>query len=79
MYRRDGKDLYCTVQLTDTALRNGSKAYLPPLAGRELKAVNIPAETPARKRLRLGGGGVPGVTKGKPAGDMYVTVKLEAE
>jgi curved DNA-binding protein CbpA len=79
MYQRDEKDLYCTVRLTDTALRNGSTVRLPALAGREIKVVEIPAGTEPGTRLKVAKGGVLDISQNKPAGDMYVTIERERE
>jgi curved DNA-binding protein CbpA len=79
VYQRDEKDLYCTVRVSDTAMRNGAEVILPAIAGRELEAVKIPAATQPGTRLRVAGGGVPDISGGKPAGNMYVTVESEGE
>ena len=73
VFTRKGRDLYVdtNVNLFDAVL--GGKIEAPTLSGRA--SLKIPAGTQTGGKFRLKGQGVP-KTKGKPAGDLYVTVKV---
>jgi molecular chaperone DnaJ len=73
VFSRRGQDIYiqADVNLLDAVL--GGQIEVPTLSGRA--SLKIPAGAQNGAKLRLKGQGVP-ETKNKPAGDMYVTLKV---
>jgi len=73
VFRREGRDLYTEVPISFLDAVLGGKVEVPTLTGRA--TLKIPAGTQNGQKFRLKGQGVP-KTKSKPAGDLYVSVKV---
>jgi len=73
VFRREGRDLYTEVPISLFDAVLGGQVEVPTLTGRA--TLKIPAGTQNGQKFRLKGQGVP-KTKTKPAGDLYVSVKV---
>jgi DnaJ-class molecular chaperone len=72
-FTREGRDLFVDVPITVGEAILGAKIEVPTLAGK--KTLPIPPSASSGQKLRLRGQGVP-ASGSKPAGDLYVVVKL---
>ncbi len=72
-FRREGRDLLVDVPITVGEAILGAKIDVPTPDG--LKSLTIPAGSSSGQKLRLRGQGVP-AAGGKPAGDLFVVLKL---
>lgn len=73
VFRREGQDLFTEISITLFEAVLGGKVEVPTLKGRA--KLKIPAGIQNGQKFRLKGKGAP-KTKGKPAGDLYVSVKV---
>ena len=73
VFRREGRDLHLEVPISISEAIRGAEIAIPTLTGRV--SLRVPPGTDGGTRLRLRGKGVPG-DRGKPAGDLYVTVRI---
>jgi molecular chaperone DnaJ len=73
VFTRKGRDLYVETNVTLFEAVLGGKIEVPTLSGRA--SLKVPAGTQNGAKMRLKGQGAP-ETKNKPAGDLYVTVKV---
>jgi len=73
VFRREGRDLDTEVAISFLDAVLGGKVEVPTLTGRA--TLKIPAGTQNGQKFRLKGQGVP-KTKSKPAGNLYVSVKV---
>ncbi|MEW5722156.1 MAG: molecular chaperone DnaJ [Thermodesulfobacteriota bacterium] len=73
VFRREGRDLHLETEVTLFEAVLGGRIEVPTLAGRA--SLKIPAGTQNGGRFRLKGQGLP-ATKGRPAGDLYITVRV---
>ena len=74
VFRRDGSDLLCSVPVSYPTLVLGGTLTVPTL--RDEETLHIPKGTPADKRLRVRGKGLPHVS-GHGRGDLYVDVNVD--
>ena len=72
-FRREGRDILIDVPITLAEAVLGAKVDVPTLDGKA--SVTVPIGTSSGQRLRLRGKGLAGGA-GKPAGDLYVEVKV---
>jgi len=72
-FRRDGQNIHVEVPVSLKEAILGAKVEVPTVHGK--LTVSVPKGSDSGSRLRLKGKGVAG-TKGKPAGDQYVTLKV---
>ncbi len=72
-FRRDGQDIHIDLPVSLQEAVLGAKLEVPTVHGK--LTVSIPKGSNSGSRLRLKGKGV-AASKGKPAGDQYVTLKL---
>lgn len=73
VFSRQGQDILLETEITLYEAVLGGKIEVPTLAGRA--ALKIPPGTQNGGKFRLKGQGVKG-SRGKPSGDLYVTVKV---
>jgi molecular chaperone DnaJ len=71
VFKRDGNDIFCDVEITYTQAVLGDEIIVPTLDGKV--SYKIPDGTPSGKTFRLKGKGVP-VLNGYGRGDQYVRV-----
>ncbi|MCB1748665.1 MAG: DnaJ domain-containing protein [Gammaproteobacteria bacterium] len=70
IYHVDGRDIHLDLPLAPWEAALGAKVKVPTLGGQV--ELNIPPNTQAGRKLRLGGRGLPG----KVPGDQYVTIRI---
>ena len=75
IFRREGDDLFCTVEVQFPTLALGGTINVATLAG-DPETVAIPEGTPAGTAFRLRGKGMPHVT-GRGRGDLYVVASVK--
>jgi molecular chaperone DnaJ len=73
VFRREGSDLVCDVEVGLARAALGGKIAIPTLEGRT--AITLPAGTRSGQKLRLKGKGVP-ASGSRPAGDLYAVVQI---
>lgn len=73
VFRREGRDIHTDVNVTLYEAVLGGKIEVPTLTGRAL--LNLPAGTQGGQKFRLKKQGLP-ASKDKPAGDLFVAVKV---
>jgi DnaJ-class molecular chaperone len=74
-FRREADDIHLDLPVTTAEAVLGGKVPVPTLSGQV--ALTIPAHSDSGRVLRLRGRGIP-AHGGRPAGDLYVTLKLVA-
>lgn len=74
LFRADGHDLFLDLPVTPWEAALGAEIEVPTLDGSV--RLKIPAGTPAGRKMRLGGRGLPKPKEG--AGDLYVIVQIAA-
>ncbi len=72
-FERDGDDIHLDLPVTAAEAASGAKVAVPTPAGPV--NLSIPRHSDAGRQLRLRGRGIP-AHGGRPAGDLYVTLKL---
>jgi curved DNA-binding protein len=72
-FHRDGRNLQVEFPVTVSEAILGAKIDVPTLDG--LKSLTVPAGSSSGQKLRLKGQGVP-ASGGKPAGDLFVILKI---
>ncbi|NDF12604.1 MAG: molecular chaperone DnaJ [Proteobacteria bacterium] len=75
IFKREGKDIHCTVPIKMTAAALGGSIDVPVLDGSKAR-INIPAGTQTNDTFRLKGKGMT-VMRSSSMGDMYVHVSVE--
>lgn len=73
LFARDGRDLEVVVPIAAHEAALGAKVELPTLDG--LRTLRVPPGTSSGQRLRVRGGGVPGVGD-QPPGDLYAKIQV---
>ncbi len=73
VFRREGNDLVCDVEVGLARAALGGKVAVPALDGKT--TITLPAGTRSGQKLRLKGKGVPG-SGSRPAGDLYAVVQI---
>ncbi len=73
-FQRQGRNLYCDMELSLEDAVLGGEITVPTLSGRV--ALTIPPETQNDQRFRLGGQGMPSLNQSGRKGDLYATVKV---
>ena len=72
-FKRDGQNLQVEVPISVSEAILGAKVDAPTLDG--MKSLTIPPGSSSGLKLRLKGQGIP-ATAGKPAGDLFVVLKI---
>jgi DnaJ-class molecular chaperone len=72
-FRRDGDDIHLELPVTVAEAVLGGKVDVPTLSGKV--SLTVPPHSDAGRKLRLRGKGIPAHGQ-RPAGDLYVTLKL---
>jgi DnaJ-class molecular chaperone len=72
-FRREGEDIHLDLPVTIAEAILGAKVSVPTLAG--IVQLTIPKHSEAGRRMRLRGRGI-AAHGGRPAGDLYATIKL---
>ncbi len=72
-FRRDGDDIHLDLPVTAGEAASGARIAVPTPAGPV--TMGIPRHSDSGKQLRLRGRGIP-AHAGRPAGDLYVTLKI---
>ncbi len=72
-FHREGRNLEVEVPINVSEAILGAKVEVPTLDG--LKSLTVPAGSSSGRKLRLKGQGVPSAA-GKPAGDLFVILKI---
>ena len=75
LFKRDEKNVFCTVPLPMTTAALGGSVEVPSIDGLRAK-VSIPAGAQTGHRLRLRGKGMNGL-HGRGRGDMYIEIQVE--
>lgn len=73
-FQREGRDLYTEVDLEVYDAVLGAEILAPTLTGKV--ALTVPPNTPAGRRFRLSGLGMPALSGNGNRGDLYVAVRL---
>jgi curved DNA-binding protein len=73
LFRRDGRDLHVEAPVTVTEATLGAEFEVPTLSGKVM--LRVPPGTDSGSKLRLRGKGIP-AHGGKPAGDLYVSIRI---
>ena len=71
---RDGRDLYCDMEVPLEDVVLGGEITVPTLTG--IVALTIPPETQNGQRFRLAGQGMPDLNQPGQRGDLYTTVRV---
>jgi len=74
LYERDGDDLYRDLNVDLYTAVLGGEVSVPTMAGEVV--LKIPPETPAGRKIRLRGKGMPSLRQNEASGDLYVRVQV---
>ena len=74
-FRRQGRDLHCTLPVTPLEASLGCALQVPTLTGKV--RMQLPAGAQQGHSYRLRGQGLPALGRRQPAGDLHVDIVLE--
>ncbi len=74
LFRREGRDIHIEAPITVSEAALGTQFEVPTLDGKVM--LSVPAGTDSGSKLRLRGKGIPADGRGKPAGDLYVSIRI---
>jgi DnaJ-class molecular chaperone len=74
LFRREGRNIHLEAPVTIAEATLGAEFEVPTLDGKVM--LRVPAGTDSGSKLRLRGKGIPADGRGKPAGDLYVSIRI---
>jgi DnaJ-class molecular chaperone len=74
LFRREGRDIHLEAPVTIGEATLGTEFEVPTLDGSVM--LRVPPGTDSGSKLRLRGKGIPADGRGKPAGDLYVSIRI---